>query len=83
MNSHWGMVIFAEFYTATKIGDGYYIIEARIELQKIAANNKIYGIELQVNDGIGTSRAGTINVFDTTDSAWSNPTVFGEVDSNR
>lgn len=69
----------SRFYTATKIGDGYYIIEARIELQKIAANNKIYGIELQVNDGIGTSRAGTINVFDTTDSAWSNPTVFGEV----
>ena len=36
----------SRFYTATKIGDGYYIIEARIELQKIAANNKIYGIEL-------------------------------------
>ena len=67
------------FYTATKTGEGQYLIEARIELQNVAANNKIYGMELQVNDGIGTSRAGTITVFDTTDRAWSSPTVFGEV----
>ncbi len=69
----------SRFYTATKTGEGTYLIEARVELQNVAANNKIYGMDLQVNDGIGTSRAGTITVFDTTDRAWSNPSVFGEV----
>ncbi len=69
----------SRFYTATKTGEGNYIIEARVELQNVASNNKIYGMELQVNDGIGTSRAGTITVFDTSDSAWSKPSVFGEV----
>ncbi|MBB2183261.1 endo-1,4-beta-xylanase [Lachnospiraceae bacterium MD1] len=69
----------SRFYTATKTGDGSYIVEARIEFQSIAVNNKICGMELQVNDGIGTSRAGTITVFDTTDSAWSRTSVFGEV----
>ncbi|MDD5936190.1 MAG: sugar-binding protein, partial [Clostridiales bacterium] len=68
------------FYTATWTGDGEYIIEARVELlMNFAANDIIYGMELQVNDGIGSSRAGTITVFDTTDSAWSKPSVFGEV----
>ena len=69
----------SRFYTATKIGEGSYIIEARVELQKVAANNTIFGIELQVNDGINTSRAGTITLFDTTDNAWRNPAVFGEI----
>ncbi len=69
----------SRFYTATKTDEGSYIVEARVELQKPAVNNAIYGMELQVNDGIGTSRAGTITVFDTTDSAWSNPSVFGEI----
>jgi len=67
------------FYTATKTDEVGYTVEARVELLNVAANNMIYGIDLQVNDAIGTSRAGTINVFDSTDSAWSNPSVFGEV----
>lgn len=69
----------SRFYTATKTGENEYLVEARVELQNAASNNKIYGIELQVNDGIGTSRAGTITLFDTTDSAWRNPAVFGEI----
>ena len=69
----------SRFYTATKTGEGQYLIEARVQLQNVAANDKIYGIELQVNDGIGTSRAGTITLFDTTDSAWRNPAVFGGI----
>jgi GH35 family endo-1,4-beta-xylanase len=69
----------SRFYTATKTGDNEYLVEARVTLQSVASNNKILGIELQVNDGIGTGRAGTITLFDTTDSAWRNPAVFGEV----
>jgi GH35 family endo-1,4-beta-xylanase len=69
----------SRFYTATKKGENEYLVEARIELQKVAANNTIYGMELQVNDGIGTRRAGTITVFDTTDGAWNNTSLFGEI----
>ena len=68
-----------QFYTATKIGDNEYLVEGRIELQNAAKNNTIYGVELQVNDCIESSRAGTITLFDTTDSAWSKPSVFGEI----
>jgi GH35 family endo-1,4-beta-xylanase len=67
------------FYTATKIGENEYLVEGRVELLNAAKNDTIYGIELQVNDCIGTSRVGTITLFDTTDSAWSRPSVFGEV----
>ncbi len=69
----------SRFYTATKLGENEYLVEGRIELQNAAKNNTIYGMDLQVNDCIGTSRAGTITIFDTKDSAWSNPSVFGEV----
>jgi GH35 family endo-1,4-beta-xylanase len=67
------------FYTATKIGENEYLVEGRIELLNAAKNDTIYGIELQVNDCIGSSRAGTITLFDKTDSAWSRPSVFGEI----
>jgi len=69
----------SRFYTATKVGDNEYIVEGRIELLEPAKNNTIYGIELQVNDCIGSGRAGTITIFDTTDSAWNNTSLFGEV----
>ena len=69
----------SRFYTATKTGDNEYLVEGRIELQKAAKNDTIYGIELQVNDCIGSSRAGTITIFDTTDSAWNNTSLFGEI----
>ncbi len=69
----------SRFYTATNIGENEYLVEARVELQNLAENNRIYGVELQVNDGIGTGRVGTITLFDTTDSAWNNTALFGEL----
>lgn len=67
------------FYTSTKkLKDGY-IIEARVALNTKPANGKVLGIELQVNDSKDTERAGTINVFDSTGSAWNDTTKFGEV----
>lgn len=67
------------FYTATtKVKDGY-IVEARIALKTKPSNNKILGIELQINDAKGTERIGTINLFDSTGSAWNNTKTFGEV----
>lgn len=67
------------FYTvARKVKDGY-VIEARIALKTTPENGTVLGIELQVNDAKGTERAGTLNVFDATDSAWNDPTKFGEV----
>ncbi|WP_051411144.1 sugar-binding protein [Acetivibrio clariflavus] len=69
----------SRFYTATKVGENEYIVEGRIELLKAAKNDTVYGIELQVNDCIGSGRAGTITIFDTTDSAWNNTSLFGEV----
>ncbi|EGD46884.1 LOW QUALITY PROTEIN: Ig domain protein group 2 domain protein [Ruminiclostridium papyrosolvens DSM 2782] len=67
------------FYTATtKVKDGY-IVEARIALKTKPSNNKVLGIELQINDAKGTERIGTINLFDSTGSAWNNTKTFGEV----
>ncbi|MCW8966567.1 MAG: glycoside hydrolase, partial [Candidatus Pacearchaeota archaeon] len=67
------------FYTATqKMADGY-IIEARIAFKYEPENNKVLGIELQINDAIGANRAGTINVFDSTGSAWNDTSKFGAV----
>lgn len=67
------------FYTsARKTKDGY-IIESRIALNTNPENGKVLGIELQVNDAKGSERVGTINVFDSTGSAWNDTTKFGEV----
>ncbi|WP_379154664.1 sugar-binding protein [Paenibacillus sp. sgz5001063] len=67
------------FYTSTKkVKDGY-IVEARIALQKKPENGKVIGIELQVNDAKGSERAGTINAFDSTGTAWNDTGKFGNV----
>ncbi len=67
------------FYTATtKTKDGY-IVEARVAFKTKPANDKVLGIELQINDAKGTERVGTINVFDATGSAWNDTTKFGQV----
>ncbi|QNU67689.1 glycoside hydrolase [Ruminiclostridium herbifermentans] len=67
------------FYTATKkLKDGY-LVEARIALNTKPANGKVLGIELQINDSKDTDRIGTINVFDSTGSAWNDTGKFGEV----
>lgn len=67
------------YYTAARTTKDGYAIETRIALKSKPANGKALGIELQINDAVGTERAGTLNVFDTTGSAWNDPSKFGEV----
>lgn len=67
------------FYTAAQKTENGYIIEARIAFKYNPANNKVLGIELQINDGLGAERAGTVNVYDSTNSAWIDTGKFGEV----
>lgn len=67
------------YYTAARKTKDGYAIEARIALKSKPENGKVLGIELQINDAVGTERAGTLNVFDATGSAWNDPTKFGEV----
>ena len=67
------------YYTsARKVKDGY-VIESRIALKTVPANGTVLGIELQINEAIGTERLGSINVFDATGNAWIDPTKFGEI----
>lgn len=67
------------FYTSTKKVKGGYVVEARIALKTKPANNKVLGIDLQINEAKGANRVGTINVFDSTGSAWNDTRKFGEV----
>ncbi len=67
------------FYTRTKIMEGGYIVEARVALKSVPVNDKVLGIELQINAAKGSDREGTINVFDATGSAWNDTSKFGEM----
>lgn len=67
------------FYTGTSITETGYIVEARIALKTKPSNGQVLGIELQINDAKGTDRVGTINVFDSTGSAWFDTSKFGEI----
>lgn len=67
------------FYTSTKKTDDGYIIESRIALKDVPANGKVLGIELQINDAKAAERIGTINVFDSTGTAWNDTGKFGTV----
>lgn len=67
------------FYTATKKVKGGYTVEARIGLKTKPSNNKVLGIELQVNEAKGSNRVATINVFDSSGTAWNDTSKFGEV----
>ena len=67
------------FYTSSKKGKDGYIVEARIALTDKPENGKVLGIELQINDAKETERIGTINVFDSTGTAWNDPRKFGSV----
>jgi enterochelin esterase-like enzyme len=69
----------ARFYTATRLADDGYIVEARIGLKKKPANGAVMGFELQVNDAEGPGRVGTLNVFDPTGGAWDDTGLFGEI----
>lgn len=66
--------------TKTSTFEGGYFIEARIAFDGlIPENDTKLGIELQINDGKGTGRVGTLNVFDNTGNAWRDTSVFGTV----
>ncbi|WP_236570527.1 sugar-binding protein [Paenibacillus sp. An7] len=67
------------YYTAAKkVKDGY-VIETRIALKTKPENGKVLGIELQINDAVGTERIGSLNLFDATGTAWNDPSKFGEI----
>ncbi len=67
------------FFTSTKLIDGGYLVEARIQLKDKPSNGKVLGVELQINDGVEASRVGTVNLFDSTNGAWNDTGKFGEV----
>ena len=67
------------FYTKTRESENGYIVEARIALNSKHFNNDVLGIELQINEAKATNRVGTINVFDSTGSAWNDTSKFGEI----
>jgi enterochelin esterase-like enzyme len=67
------------FYSITKKEADGYVVEARVALKAKPANEKVLGIELQINDSKGTDRLGTINVYDSTGSAWNDTSKFGEI----
>lgn len=67
------------FYTCTKEVQDGYLIEARIALVGQPANNKVYGLELQLNDAKEGNRIATLNLFDKTGSAFTDTGHFGEI----
>jgi enterochelin esterase-like enzyme/uncharacterized protein YqkB len=71
----------SRFYTSAKIVDDGYIIEARVALTDLSAlkNQKVYGLELQVNEAMGGRRITTLQVFDQTGMAYADTGLFGEL----
>lgn len=65
--------------SATKITEDGYIVEAAIKWTELTATeNMEIGIELQINDADSSgARIGTLNLFDTTNDCWENPSNFG------
>lgn len=64
--------------SAVKVTDGGYIVEAAFKWTDITpkAGTEI-GIELQINNGAGGTRIGTLSWFDESGMGWSSPRVFG------
>nr|MCR5233048.1 hypothetical protein [Lachnospiraceae bacterium] len=64
---------------AVTVNDDGYTVEASFAWTDIApeAGQKI-GIDLQINDGKGGARIGTVNWYDASGNGWSSPAVFGE-----
>ncbi len=67
------------YYSDTRKTKDGYVIETRIALKTKPENGKALGIDLQINDAVGTERVGTLNVFDATGTGWNDPSKFGEV----
>lgn len=57
-----------------------YIVETALAWSVEATSDSVKGFDLQINDAsaYGT-RSGTINIFDTTGTAWSDPSTMGEL----
>ncbi|AEI42872.1 sugar-binding protein [Paenibacillus mucilaginosus] len=68
-----------QYYTAAKKVEGGYVVEARIALEAIPENGKVLGIELQINDAKGPERIGSLNLFDSSGTAWNDTSKFGEI----
>lgn len=57
-----------------------YIVESSLLWTNAPANNTVMGFELQINDADESGmRIGTVNIFDTTNTAWSNPSSMGDL----
>lgn len=74
------------FYTAvSKLLDNSgnqtgYIVETSLAWSNKPVNNQVMGFELQINDANAAGvRLGTLNIFDKTGTAWSNPGSMGEI----
>jgi len=66
-------------YSAAKIVEGGYVIEGRVALSETPANGKIMGMEGQINDATGSTRIATLNIFDTTGTAYQDTSKFGQM----
>ena len=66
-------------YSAAKVVEGGYVIEGRIALSQAPANGKVMGMEGQINDATGSARIATMNIFDTTGTAFQDTTKFGQL----
>ena len=66
-------------YSAAKKVAGGYVIEGRVALSEIPANGKVMGIEGQINDATGNKRIATMNIFDSTGTAYQDTKKFGQM----
>jgi len=67
-------------YSAAKVVEDGYVIEGRVALlYRNPENGKVMGVEAQVNDAVGSQRIATLNVFDTTGTAYMDTSKFGEM----
>ncbi|MBT9139393.1 MAG: Endo-1,4-beta-xylanase A [Syntrophomonadaceae bacterium] len=67
--------------TATKIVDGGWILEVSIPWTIVEAEQgTIIGFDLQYNDASDGARSGMLKWNDTTDTAWNNTSVFGNLE---
>lgn len=66
-------------YSAAKVVDGGYVVEGRVALLNPPADGQVMGVEAQVNDASGSSRIATLNIFDTTGTAYQDTSKFGEM----
>jgi len=58
--------------------EGGYLIEAAFRWTEITPKEgEQIGLELQINDGAGGTRIGTVSWYDESGQGWSSPSVFG------